>query len=54
MSINGSPLDVVLVSWKSEHFLGVEMPLERLKNQNDPLTLEDSAFQRIKLISEST
>ena len=30
------------------------MPLERSKDQNEPLTLEDLAFQRIKLISEST
>ena len=35
-------------------FLGVEMPLERSKTQNDTPTIKDAAFQRIKLISEST
>ena len=35
-------------------FLGVEMPLERSKTHNDTPTIKDIAFQRIKLISEST
>ena len=30
------------------------MPLERSKTQNDTPTIKDAAFQRIKLISEST